>query len=218
LVGLGAWIAIGWLSVAGVAEPPYDVLSEQNGYEIRQYAPQLVAEVEVTGNFTEATNRGFRALADYIFGNNTAPGGDAPDASESIAMTAPVIEREATSEAIAMTAPVIEATESEGRHVVTFVMPEKYTLETLPKPKNPEVRIVEVPARTCAVLRFSGNVGPKKAEERKQELIGYLERDGRAYAGLPMLAQYNPPWTPPFMRRNEVLVELKDGGAVSEDN
>ncbi|MDP2324141.1 MAG: heme-binding protein, partial [Gammaproteobacteria bacterium] len=117
LVGLGAWIAIGWLSVAGVAEPPYDVLSEQNGYEIRQYAPQLVAEVEVTGNFTEATNRGFRALADYIFGNNTASGGDAPDASESIAMTAPVIEREATSEAIAMTAPVIEATESEGRHV-----------------------------------------------------------------------------------------------------
>lgn len=218
MVGLGSWIAIGWLSVAGVAEPPYDVLSEQDGYEIRQYAPQLVAEVEVTGNFTEATNRGFRALADYIFGNNTAPTGDAPEASESIAMTAPVIERQATSEAIAMTAPVIEASEAEGRHVVTFVMPEKYTLETLPKPKSPDVRIVAVPARICAVLRFSGNVGPKKAEERKQELIGYLERDGRAYAGLPMLAQYNPPWTPPFMRRNEVLVELKDDGAVSKDN
>ncbi|MBX3180780.1 MAG: heme-binding protein [Candidatus Hydrogenedentes bacterium] len=211
IVLLGVWIAIGWWSVAGVAEPSYEVISRHDGYEIRQYGPQLVAEVEVEGAFTEATNRGFRQLADYIFGNNVVPNGEGAESSAGIAMTAPVIEREAVSEEIAMTAPVLERDASAGLRIITFVMPASYTLETLPKPRNEAVRIVEVPARRCAVHAFSGSVGGEKAAARKERLLALLERDGLGHVGQPMLAQFDPPWTPPFMRRNEVWVELAAG-------
>lgn len=208
LLGMGAWIGVGIASISGVATPDYTVASTHEGYEIREYAPQLVARVEVEGSFEESMNRGFRKLAGYIFGDNVAPESAGGEASQPIAMTAPVLEQRSDSTAIAMTAPVTESISETGKRQVTFVMPKEYTLTTIPRPKNPEVQLVEIPARRYAVLRFSGWVNAEKSEAMKARLLKYLKRDGKTAAGTPALAQYNPPWTPPFMRRNEILVPL----------
>lgn len=206
MIALGAWIAVGYASVAGIETPSYTVESEHEGYEIRRYAPHLAAEVTVDGDFEAALNGGFRQLADYIFGNNTAPDG----AQSEIAMTAPVQERRVQGEKIAMTAPVQEhaAADSKDAHVVSFVMPSTYTLETLPKPNNPKVRIVEIPETRYAVLSFSGRAPEAKAAEKKAELAAKLAADGFTAKGESILCQYNPPWTPPFMRTNEVWIEI----------
>ena len=209
MTGLTAWVVVGVASVAGIETPKYEVLSKHDGYEIRQYAPQIVAEVTVEGDFKESMNSGFRKLADYIFGNNTkASAGERKD-SEKIEMTAPVLERDAGPEKIKMTAPVIERDQQAGTRVVSFVMPEKYSLDTLPKPNNSDVSIVQVPAIRYAVIQFSGRVQEDKAEEMKQLLLDLMKRDNLETEGKPLLAQYNPPWTPPPMRRNEVMVALK---------
>lgn len=209
---LTLWIAVGVMSVAGIETPKYEVISEHKDYEVRRYAPHILAEVTMDGEYRNAMNGGFRKLADYIFGNNTSVTKD--KGSEKIAMTAPVIERQTASEKIAMTAPVIEQQKAPGSRVVAFVMPSEYTLDTLPKPNNPDVRLVEVPAKDYAVVRFSGTASEEKALEMKRRLLEALKRDQRATVGEPMLAQYNPPWTPPFMRRNEVMVELKTEDAA----
>ncbi len=210
MAGLGIWMVVGLVSVAGIETPEYEVVSRHEGYEIREYEPYIAAEVTMEGDFRRAMNGGFRTLADYIFGNNAKAGaGDTTD-SESIAMTAPVIEREAPSENIAMTAPVTEQQTKSGARVVSFIMPSEYTMETIPKPNNPDVTLVEMPAQRFAAHRFSGRVPLKKADTKKQFLLDALTRDGVATEGAPMLAQYNPPWTPPFMRRNEVLILVKD--------
>jgi len=210
MIALSAWIAVGYASVAGIETPSYEIEAEHEGYAIRRYAPHLVAEVTVEGDFESALNGGFRQLADYIFGNNTAPGG----AQAEIAMTAPVQERRVQGEAIAMTAPVQEqaAADGKGAHVVSFVMPSTYTVETLPKPNNPRVRIVEIPETRYAVLSFSGRVPEKRAAEKKAELAQKLAADGYTAIGEPILCQYNPPWTPPFMRKNEVWIEVEPAG------
>ena len=210
ILPLGAWIAVGVASTSGVATPPYTVLSEHDGYEIREYAPQLVAEVIVEGDFEASLNRGFRKLAGFIFGDNTAPSGTGD--SQAIAMTAPVLEEVATSSPIAMTAPVLEEAAAGEKRKVTFVMPAEYTLATIPKPKDPDVRLVEVPARRYAASRFSGWVDAEKAARMKARLLEDLTRDKQATEGVPALAQYDPPWTPPFMRRNEILLPLAATG------
>jgi len=210
ILPLGVWVAVGIASTSGVATPAYTVLSEHDGYEIREYAPQLVAEVIVEGDFEASLNRGFRKLAGFIFGDNTAPSGTGD--AQPIAMTAPVLEESATSSPIAMTAPVLEEVEGDDRRKVTFVMPAEYTLATIPKPKDPDVRLVEVPARRYAASRFSGWVDGEKAARMKARLLENLSRDKQASEGVPALAQYDPPWTPPFMRRNEILVPLSAAG------
>ena len=123
-------------------------------------------------------------------------------------MTAPVLERKTASTKIAMTAPVLERTDRGETRVVAFVMPRQYTMETIPTPNNPKVQIRQVPPKTYAVLRFSGWVGASDAEQKKMELAKMLDRDCLQTVGAPILAQYDPPWTPPFMRRNEILIEL----------
>jgi len=210
---LGAWIAVGVASTSGVATPPYTVLSEHDGYEIREYAPQIVAEVIVEGDFEASLNRGFRKLAGFIFGDNTAPSGNGD--SQTIAMTAPVLEEVATSSPIAMTAPVLEEAAAGDKRKVTFVMPAEYTMATIPKPNDPDVRLVEVPARRYAASRFSGWMDGEKASRMKARLLEDLTRDKQSPDGTPALAQYDPPWTPPFMRRNEILVPLSAPGLSS---
>jgi hypothetical protein len=210
MFGLTTWIAVGIVSVAGIETPGYDVVTKHDDYEIRQYAPYIAAEVTMEGEYRNSMNGGFRKLADYIFGNNSkATGGESED-PESIEMTAPVLEREVVPEKIAMTAPVVEQETPGGNRIVSFIMPSKYSMDTIPKPNNPDVTLVEVPAKRFAVLRFSGRVSHDKAQKKKQSLLSSLERDKVDTVGEPMLAQYNPPWTPPPMRRNEVLVELSD--------
>jgi len=186
-----------------IEEPGYETLVADEPYELRQYRPMIVAETFVEGDLSAASNAGFRRIADFIFGNNTSPRG----AGEKIEMTAPVTAAPA-SEKIAMTAPVT-VEDAGGRWRVHFVMPSKYTLETLPKPNNPAVAIREVPAAKVAVIRFSGLAGESNVAGKTADLMRWIESRGLRPSGTPQLARYNPPWTLPFMRRNEVLVEVR---------
>lgn len=200
---MGAWMAAGYLPVRNIETPKYEVLSAHKGYEIRQYQSHIVAEVKVTGTYKESVNQGFRKIADYIFGNNTASG--------SIAMTAPVLhEKQTASEKIPMTAPVLHGTTGEtGSYTVAFVMPSSYTLETLPKPNNPDVTVRVVPPKKYAALRFRGYAPEGKVARKMEGMLALLKQDNITTVGSPSVAQYNPPWTPPFMRRNEILVEIQ---------
>jgi hypothetical protein len=197
-----------------IEEPKFTVLAKEGAIELRQYAPFLIAETVVEGDMDEASNRGFRLIADFIFGNNQAPG-DA-GSSAKIAMTAPVtVVPEAPSQKIAMTAPVtiaqadLAASPMAGnRWRVHFVMPSQYSLATLPKPVNPAVKLRAVPGQRFAVLVFSGLAGAEKVQTKSEELLAWVKQRGLKTRGVVQLARYNPPWTLPFFRRNEVMVEL----------
>ncbi len=164
----------------------------------------IVAETTVEGDLWSASNDGFRVIAGYIFGNNASVRGPG---AEQVAMTAPVTV-EPASERIAMTAPV--TTERSGeRFRMHFVMPSRYTLDTLPKPLDDRVRLREVPARRMAVLRFSGFTGEDKVADKTGELLARVRAEGLEAAGAPQLARYDPPWTLPFLRRNELMVPVR---------
>lgn len=197
LLAFIAWIAIGYFS-SQVEQLQYTVLENDKEYEIRETKKHLIAQTTITGNFQNSQNNSFNILAGYIFGKNKT--------KESIAMTTPVIEKE--SEKIAMTAPVIEKESNSKERIYSFVLPSKYTLETLPEPLDSRVKIKEVEPEKIAVLRFSGFYSEKKIQAKKEELKKYLERDGIEYSTLSW-AGYNPPWTPPFMRRIEVWALIK---------
>ncbi|AOS98667.1 SOUL heme-binding protein [Microbulbifer aggregans] len=189
---------------AGVAmaieEPEYAIIEKAKPFELRAYKPRIVAEVQVTGSMDEASGRGFKLLANYIFGNNTARAGG----SEKIEMTAPVA-MQPRSEKISMTAPV-SMEQSGGQWRVSFVMPSQYTMETLPRPNNQAVTLRQIPQRTYAVIRFSGLAGEDKVAEKTAELVRWMDNKGLKASGQPELARYNPPWTLPFLRRNEVMI------------
>jgi hypothetical protein len=183
-------------------EPKYSLIEKDGAFEVRTYDSKLIAEVVLEGEMSDATSAGFRLLADYIFGNNTAPSGK----SEKISMTAPVTV-ENRSEKIAMTAPVAIQSEQKGWRV-WFVMPSHFTLATLPKPNNPLVVIKPIAAKRYAVVRFSGWVDEDKMQAKLKELSTWLAVKKLTSKGQPELARYNPPWTLPFLRRNEVMLEI----------
>lgn len=197
--------------IPGVAmateEPKYSVLNKTEDFELRRYDAQIVAETYVAGDQKQASNQGFKILADYIFGNNTAASGE----SSKISMTAPVklqSSAERQSQKIAMTAPVnLQQTNEKWR--VRFVMPSEYTLKTLPKPNNSQVDIVEIPVQTYGVIQFSGLTGDKKIAEKTSELTDWMQSQNLQLVGEPELARYNPPWTLPFMRRNEIMIRYE---------
>jgi len=211
---LSAALLLTGLNAMAIEEPKFTVLAKEGAIELRQYAPFLIAETVVEGDMDEASNRGFRLIADFIFGNNQAP--DNPDSSAKIAMTAPVtVVPEAPSQKIAMTAPVtvapadVEASPMAGkRWRVHFVMPSAYTLATLPKPKNPAVTIREVPAKHYAVLVYSGFNTESRVQQRTAELLAWVKAKNLNPIGAPQLARYDPPWTLPMWRRNEIMLEL----------
>jgi len=191
------WIAFGFFG-SRVEQLQYTVIDSSKEYEIWEIHEHLVVETEVQGSFVEAGNEAFSILAGYIFGDNKS--------QSKIAMTAPVVETE--SEKIAMTAPVVAGQTEENLMTYAFVLPAKYTLETLPVPNDPRAKIREVERMKVAVLSFRGFFTDKNFDSKKEALKQYLERDGLSYSRL-YSAGYNPPWTPPFMRRNEVWAELK---------
>lgn len=191
--------AVGGAIVANVAEPDYTLVEEQSPFAIRDYAPIIVAEVTRTGGRSEAANKGFGPLAEYIFGGN-AP-------QQKIDMTAPVLQQKA-GETIAMTAPVTQQQTGENRWIVRFVMPKEWTLATLPKPNNSEIRILEVPAVRKAVVRFSGFTTDSKLAEKTAELQDFIRARGLKPIGDVEFAFYNPPWTLPFLRRNEIMIAV----------
>jgi effector-binding domain-containing protein len=183
-------------------EPKFTLIEKEEAFELRTYAPKIIAEVLVDGDMSEASGNGFKLIADFIFGNNTAQSGK----SEKISMTAPVSVK-ATSEKISMTAPVGLQQANNGWRVY-FVMPSQYTMQTLPKPNNPKVNIKLMPEQKFAVIRFSGLVGEEKMDAKLAELNQWIARKNLKVLGSPELARYNPPWTLPFLRRNELMVEV----------
>jgi hypothetical protein len=185
-----------------VEQADYAVVKKMNGYEIREYPAHIVAQATVPGSYGDALSAGFRIVAGYIFGGNTT--------KESIAMTAPVVTQPGgkTSERIAMTAPVMATAEGDSL-VLSFGMPRSYTLETLPKPNDPRVKIVLIPAKKYAVMRFSWYRSDARIKSTQDKLLSALARDKVAAQGSMAYAGYNAPWTPPWMIRNEVLVEIK---------
>jgi len=190
-------------AVMATEEPKYTVLEKEPPFEIRAYAPMIVAEVQVEGDLDGASSQGFRLIAAYIFGQNQV--------SEKIAMTAPVtvVDQSVKNAKIAMTAPVgIES--NAGKWVVSFVMPAEYTMETIPKPLNSQVQLRQIPAVKKAVISFSGFYNDQKVTEKTLELEQWMKTKNLQSAGTPNFARYNPPWTLPFMRRNEVMINLRD--------
>ena len=179
-----------------VEQPEYAIEGSDGAIEVRSYAPMIAAETLVGGERKAAINAGFRLIAAYIFGANK------PNAK--IAMTAPVQQQK---QAIAMTAPVTQ--QSTGNAwTVRFIMPKSWTMQTLPVPNDPRVSLTPVPARRFAVITFSGLATDRAIETHTEELRRYVEDHGLSTTGEPSLAFYNPPWTLPFFRHNEIMLAL----------
>ena len=198
--------------MSNVEAPNYDVVKTESNIEIRQYAPMIIAEVQVNGNRDDSIGDGFSLLAGYIFGNNIAKQDIAMTApvqqqkGSQISMTAPVQQQKV--EKIAMTAPVQQQKNGDTWQI-SFVMPSKYSMDTLPKPVNDLVKLKKIPAKQFAVIRFSGTNSDANVKEHEEKLMTYIKSKNISIIGSPKYAFYNPPWTLPFMRRNEVMIELK---------
>jgi hypothetical protein len=182
-----------------IEEPDYEVVQKIGDVEIRQYAPYVVAEVLVTGPADAAGNQAFPILAGYIFGKNKG--------EKKFAMTAPVTQAAAPVK-LEMTAPVTQTT-APGGFVVQFVLPKGVTLESAPEPLDPQVRLREVPASRLAAIRFSGFWSQSNYDEHLGQLTAALQAAGIGWAGEPVYSRYNAPFTPWFMRRNEIWLALR---------
>jgi hypothetical protein len=179
-------------------EPDYDVVRQLNGAEIRQYEPYVVAQVLVTGPSDKAGSQAFPILAGYIFGKNK---GD-----KKFAMTAPVTQT-AEPVKLEMTAPVTQ-TAAPGGFMVQFVLPKGVTLASAPEPLDARVHLQEVPGKRLAVIRYSGFWSPSNYEEHLAKLESALKAAHIAWTGEPTLSRYDPPYTPWFMRRNEIWLTV----------
>ena len=182
-----------------VEEPKFEIRLRDGAFEIRDYPALTAAEVVVSGSRDQASNDGFRLLAGYIFGGNTR--------RQSIAMTAPVVQAPRAGQSIAMTAPVVQ-TGGPGGWTVRFIMPSAYSLATLPTPNDRRVRLVTLPAARLAVIRFSGLARPEDVTKKTAELNASIAAHRLRAIGPASLARYDPPWTPWFMRRNEVTIPI----------
>ena len=200
------YIGIVLLLAGGTAmateEPQYEVVQPFEAFELRRYAPQLLAETEVTGEFEDVGNQAFRILVDFIFGNNRQ--------QEKISMTTPVSQQPTAGEKIAMIAPVAQTPKADARgtYVFSFVMPARYTRATLPQPLDPRVRIREAPARLVAARRYSGTWSEAHYREQESILLRAVAQARLETVGAPVYARYNSPFSLWFLRRNEVLIEV----------
>lgn len=202
-IGLFLLLWISGLAMA-VAEPRYEVIRAEGDFELRRYPPLLIAQTIVDGDRDQASRKGFQLLADYIFGNNQSDKG-----SGEIAMTAPVVIEPAK---IAMTAPVTVQGQTglseAGPWRVHFVMPSQYTLASIPKPRTPAVQLRELPPQWFVANKFSGFTTESRIETKTQEAVQWTGQQALSALSPPQLARYDPPWTLPMMRRNEILIEV----------
>ncbi len=170
-----------------VEQPAYELVKKDGPYEIRSYGPMIVAEYEASGSRGSAAGAGFRAIANYIFGGNAG--------SQKIAMTAPVLQEP-------------EGDMGASPWKVRFIMPSGWSMATLPRPSNGAVSLRETPARRFVVIRYSGFAGESAIQQQLDLLKRYASGQKLATRGEPVLAFYDPPWTLPFLRRNEIMLEL----------
>jgi hypothetical protein len=197
LLGVSSLLVV--KSAMAIEKAKYTVLEKEDGFEIRQYDPQIVAETFVEGDLENAGNEGFRRLYAYISGENTK--------KQSISMTAPV-SQETGSKKIAMTAPVKQE-KKDNRWRITFLMPAEYTLETLPEPNDTRVRLTEESGRLMVAVKYSGTWSEEGYEENRVLLEEYIQKRGLTKTGEPVWARYDPPFMPWFLRRNEVLIPIE---------
>jgi hypothetical protein len=175
--------------------PSYQVLVHQNGFELREYDQMTLATVKVNSNdFMDSINRGFRPLADYIFGNNTLKTDTDSDVSQKIAMTA----------------PVTSSIQDDGTYKVAFTMPQSYSIKSLPNPNNKDVTHENVKSHKVCVVRFSGRPNEGIVQEKIGQLKDWADQKGYKLQGKPTLSIYNPPWRPGFLRRNEISITVKN--------
>ena len=208
VIGIGLLIMSG--SASATEKPDYTVIKTDGNFEIREYPSMILAEVTVEGDRRTANTRGFRKLAAFIFGDNqsqnkvamTTPVMSKP---EKIKMTSPVVSSPVITD---MTSPVTRSLEEEGRWTVNFMMPNKYTMETLPKPNDPDIRIFKSePCRTVSI-RFNGNNSTKNIVKNETKLRAYIDEQELVVSGTPEYAGYDAPWVPALMKRNEVHFRL----------
>ena len=205
--------------MSNVEIPDYKILEKTENIEIRRYPPLIVAEVRTKGSREDSIGAGFRILADFIFGNykeDNKVSMTAPVAAQQMLLdrkkfaeklSTPVTQQEGTK--IEMTAPVQQ--EKTGKEwIVSFIMPSKFSMNTLPKPTNDKIKIVQMPSRNYAAIVFSGRGTKDNLTANTLELKEYISRSNYSIRGNPKYAFYNPPWTLPFMRRNEVQFELTE--------
>ncbi|MDX2011680.1 MAG: heme-binding protein [Myxococcaceae bacterium] len=193
---LAVSVLLGSATSMAIESPKYEVVKRYDGFEVRRYASYVVAETEVQAERTEAGNAAFGRLANYIFGGNSG--------SKKIAMTAPVTQ----SQRIEMTTPVTQQASGPSTYVVQFSMPAAFTLETLPQPQDARVTLKTVPARVVAVVRYSGTWSEENYREHLDALKTGLTKEGLVATGEPVWARYDPPYTPWFLRTNEIQLEL----------
>ena len=185
-------------------EPAHAVVVEDGPFELRDYAPMILAEVTVETPRERAGNAAFQTLANYIFAK-----GEEARGADTISMTAPVTTAPAEARpTIDMTAPVTQAGDGEGRWTVAFVMPSKWTMETLPEPANEAITLREQPGRRMAVVTFNGRNTDANVMPKKEELEAWVAERGLTPLGPAEYAFYDPPFTPPPLRRNEVMIPV----------
>lgn len=192
-------VLLGIRPVFAGEEAAYQVIRQDGAIELRAYEPRLVAEVLVDGPFEDAGSIAFRTLFRYIDGNNRS--------KKNIPMTAPVSQEKAN-EKISMTAPVSQEKAGE-KWAVGFLMPSAFTMETIPTPNDPAVVLREKPACRLAAIRYRGFWSAENYESHLQELKAWIREQGLTAAGEPIWARYNPPFTPWFLRRNEILIPVE---------
>lgn len=215
MTGSTTWVTSAWLGatlllsgthVMATEEPNFQILQETEDYELRRYEPYRVAEVEVRGAFEGVGSEAFKILAGYIFGDNQG--------ETKIEMTAPVNQRPVETKGLRleMTAPVTQRPEgaTPDTYIISFVMPTRFTLETLPRPNNPRIVLREEPARRIAARRYAGSWSEDRYRDEERRLLEALRRDGLQPNGTPIYARYNSPFSLPMLRRNEILVPLAD--------
>ncbi len=191
-------------TLMAIEEPKYTLIEKNDTFELRAYTPYLVAQTEVTGTFDDMGSKAFRILFKYISGENQQ--------RSNIEMTAPVIQEntEQDGQKIQMTAPVIQEIDRANLQstVYSFVMPEKFTLATLPLPLDKRITLKEIPAKTVAVRVFSGGWGEENYKNNEAILLNALHKANIKTIGKPNFARYNSPFSLWFMRRNEIMIEV----------
>ncbi|MFT5396024.1 MAG: hypothetical protein ACI85N_001213 [Gammaproteobacteria bacterium] len=196
-----ALIIFGPIDAMAIEEAKYEVIKKDNRFELRDYATHILAETVVEGNLEDAGNVAFKRLFRYISGDNRS--------SDKVAMTAPVSQQQ-IGEKIKMTAPVGQQ-RSQENWAVSFMMPDAYTMESIPEPEDPKIILRQVPARRMATIRYSGFWSEEGYLRYKVDLESWIQKMGLIIEGEPIWARYNSPFSLWFMRRNEILIPVGAG-------
>ncbi|NBO59157.1 MAG: heme-binding protein [Chitinophagia bacterium] len=182
--------------VMAIEEPKYEIIQIDGAFEIRKYTSMLIAETFTDGDMDEASNKGFRLIADFIFGNNQAVDSNT---NSKIAMTAPVTVEYQNSESSMLSAK---------KWRIHFVMPSQFTIANIPKPKSDAISLREVPSKFYLVHSYSGFNTIARVQSKTDETMQWAQRKSLKVIGTPQLSRYDPPWTLPMFRRNEIMVEI----------